>query len=82
MIFYFAVLESPTPIHSVVTVAPRFEARSKRRIRRKQKDWLAWSCCKAVVNAFLVTEAQAGSLWGCFYKRCFHHPAKDHSAMS
>ena len=63
MIFNFAFLASQIPIHNVASGSPRVKTR--RKIRGKQKDWLAWSCCKLVVIAFLVTEA--GSLWKCFY---------------
>lgn len=52
-IFYFALLDAWIPIHSIAFDSPRIKARGKRWIRRKQKDWLSWSCCKLVVSAFL-----------------------------
>lgn len=57
---YFALLESQIPIHKVASGSPRVKVR-RRRIREKQKYWLVWSYV-------LVTEDQAGSLWGYFYE--------------
>lgn len=62
--FNFVFLASQIPIHSVASGPP--SVKSRRRMGGKQKDWLAW-ICKLVVSAFLVTEAQAGSLQRCFY---------------
>lgn len=40
-----------------------------------------WSCCKLVVIVFLMTEAQAGSCWACFYETfgVASTTTKDHS---
>ena len=44
------------------------KTRRRRRFRARWNDWLARSCCKLVVIAFLMTEAQAGFHWAWFYE--------------